>query len=277
MCRPCRLVPTLGQLHDLRLVNGFNSSCFGRVEINLNGNWGTVCDTHWDLKDAHVVCKQLQCGLAIIAHLNGIFGEGSRVWLDQTHCTGSEGHLVNCSQRTQLGHCEDGEDAGVICSGPSMFQESSNEDDDDADYEHVDHDLANYEEINSSGSEDDYVNIDNDTEDQKMKNSEDIDSSGSEDDYVNANNDTEDQKMKDSEDIDSSGSEDDYVNVNNDTEDQKMKNSEDIDLSGSEVDCVNVDNYTNDNDDHMLKNSGDTDSEEDYVNWKVCETDLENL
>ena len=42
----------------MRLVDG-KSSNDGRVEICLNGVWGSVCDDLWDSRDARVVCQQL--------------------------------------------------------------------------------------------------------------------------------------------------------------------------------------------------------------------------
>lgn len=42
----------------VRLVNG-SSQYEGRVEVCINGDWGTVCDNGWDTTEATTVCKQL--------------------------------------------------------------------------------------------------------------------------------------------------------------------------------------------------------------------------
>ena len=43
---------------DVRLVDG-DTSHDGRVEICLDGVWGSVCSNNWDARDAKVVCRQL--------------------------------------------------------------------------------------------------------------------------------------------------------------------------------------------------------------------------
>ncbi|EHB05328.1 Scavenger receptor cysteine-rich type 1 protein M130, partial [Heterocephalus glaber] len=95
------------------------SCCAGRVEILHQDSWGTICDDSWDLRDAHVVFRQLDCGVALNATASAHFGQGSGpIWLDELSCTGEESHVWKCLSwgRGQHG-CRHKEDAGVICSG----------------------------------------------------------------------------------------------------------------------------------------------------------------
>ncbi|XP_078528897.1 CD5 antigen-like [Lissotriton helveticus] len=124
-------VTCTGVVDEIRLVNA-GDECSGRVEIRHGKRWGTVCDNHWDLKDAEVVCRHLGCGSALRAPgNNGVFGAGwYPVWLSRVRCTGAEASFFDCPHDA-WGHdaCHIRSDAGVQCSEkrklqPQMYKES---------------------------------------------------------------------------------------------------------------------------------------------------------
>ncbi|GCC48787.1 hypothetical protein chiPu_0033287, partial [Chiloscyllium punctatum] len=103
---------------SLRLENG-GSSCAGRLEIHYKGQWGTVYAVLWDLADAAVVCRELECGTAVSAPRGAHFGRGSGpIVTAYVQCSGTERALREC-QSASWDHysCSHDNDAGVVCSG----------------------------------------------------------------------------------------------------------------------------------------------------------------
>ncbi|XP_072409711.1 uncharacterized protein [Chiloscyllium punctatum] len=107
----------------VRLVNG-SDSCSGRVEVQYNGEWGTVCDRSWDISEARVVCRQLGCGSAVAALPGAGFGHGSgTVWMDEVSCRGTEPSLWACPfSGWGRGNCGHQEDASVVCNPSSLLR-----------------------------------------------------------------------------------------------------------------------------------------------------------
>uniref|UniRef100_A0A8C5CT46 SRCR domain-containing protein n=1 Tax=Gadus morhua TaxID=8049 RepID=A0A8C5CT46_GADMO len=104
---------------SVRLVNGGNGPCSGRVEVFLQGQWATVFDDDWDLADAQVVCRQLGCGRVLSAPGGATFGPGQGpIGLEEVNCNGHESELTQCDLIGLWPHyCGHQEDAGVVCEG----------------------------------------------------------------------------------------------------------------------------------------------------------------
>ncbi|XP_030643570.1 neurotrypsin [Chanos chanos] len=116
-CNPQRTGPGVPTSVPIRLVGGENGR-EGRVEILVNGQWGTVCDDGWTDRDAEVVCRQL--GYSGLAKARGMayFGEGTGpIHVDNIKCAGNERALSDCIKQPYGTHnCRHSEDAGVICN-----------------------------------------------------------------------------------------------------------------------------------------------------------------
>ncbi|XP_062509168.1 deleted in malignant brain tumors 1 protein-like [Corticium candelabrum] len=91
----------------------------GRVEVYINGLWGTVCDDEWDMLDAAVVCRQLGFGTAVMAVSSGRYGSVDNdvpILMDNVACNGHEDTIQECTHVTESdANCAHSEDAGVVC------------------------------------------------------------------------------------------------------------------------------------------------------------------
>lgn len=101
---------------QVRLIGGNSSS--GRLEVYHKGLWGTVCDDHFDMNDATVVCRQLGFFAAERYYCCGKLGYGSgTIWLDDMQCRGNENSIDRCYHNGWGFHnCGHVEDVGIECS-----------------------------------------------------------------------------------------------------------------------------------------------------------------
>lgn len=104
---------------DLRLVGGA-SSFSGRLEICLDGVWGTVCSNGWDGVDASIACRQLRANATTL--VTNIYYDGAEshqlIHIDEVNCTGHEDALAECQVADNHNCADHTEDVGIICSIP---------------------------------------------------------------------------------------------------------------------------------------------------------------
>ena len=104
---------------DLRLADGDGPKS-GRLEVYLDGTWGTVCDDYFYQSEAKVACRQLGHVNArrwhvSAGHLGLIPDETTPIHMDDVDCDGSETRLVDCTHK-RLSNCVHFEDVVLQCS-----------------------------------------------------------------------------------------------------------------------------------------------------------------
>ena len=109
----------------IRLVGGGGYDYQGRLEIQKDGVWGTVCNKDFDQKAATIVCRMLGYPRALEIMW---FGPGNDpIHYDGVHCYGIEHSLGDCAKVphvvTTPPTCTHFDDVGISCapSGKTLF------------------------------------------------------------------------------------------------------------------------------------------------------------
>ncbi|XP_033729953.1 deleted in malignant brain tumors 1 protein-like [Pecten maximus] len=107
---------------NIRIIGPSDKTGVGFVEVKYNNTWGSVCDDHWDILDARVVCGALcfNQSLALAGASQAIdyvkSNVSSNFFLDDVACDGTETDLFSCGHSgVGVHNCLSGEYASVTC------------------------------------------------------------------------------------------------------------------------------------------------------------------
>ena len=127
MCAKYLKISAIVSVSDerIRLQGPSSENGVGRVEVYYKGEWGTITDRDWDLKDARVVCRQLGYKNGVALQENDVPDGNGPIWLNVVSCTGNEQSVSSCTKRGcgPDDNCGHKKDVGVKCSstGKSIF------------------------------------------------------------------------------------------------------------------------------------------------------------
>lgn len=100
----------------VRLVGG---QYWGRVEVYVNQQWGTVCDKEFDIDDANVFCHYLGWHGATGVFSRALLGEGSGpIIMSNMGCKGDEKSPFDCKHTAfeEIKGCTHRNDVGISCT-----------------------------------------------------------------------------------------------------------------------------------------------------------------
>ncbi|XP_053388223.1 neurotrypsin-like, partial [Mercenaria mercenaria] len=101
-------------ISGIRLANG-TGPFGGRVEVSINGVWGTVCDYSFDMNDANVMCRMIN--LKATAYVRGAYyGQGTGpIFAQEFKCNGNEQHIKDCEFVENV-QCTHARDISIVCT-----------------------------------------------------------------------------------------------------------------------------------------------------------------
>jgi len=114
------------KLKGVRLIgpDGLPAKYYGRVEVFMHGQWGTVCDDFATNALARVVCRSLygqeDLMAEVITNSQDFTATNSTpfpIWMDDVKCYGWEQDLYDCDRKYGQHDCTHKEDVAVNC-GP---------------------------------------------------------------------------------------------------------------------------------------------------------------
>ena len=92
----------------------------GRIEIQYNGEWGTICKRSFDLNSANVACRSLGF-IAALRLVSTVRSGTGPIWLNNVQCFGNETSLEQCPHDGFGNHnCYHSLDIGVECIGKNL-------------------------------------------------------------------------------------------------------------------------------------------------------------
>ncbi|XP_052763290.1 deleted in malignant brain tumors 1 protein-like [Mya arenaria] len=114
----------------IRLTNGTKYS--GRVEIEYEGKWGTICDRDFDENDAKVICRMLGYNTrSVEVKQNAYYGIGDgHIIISNLACDGNEPDISECltagyKWSAVHGYCTAKNDAAVQCNTPTRVRDGN--------------------------------------------------------------------------------------------------------------------------------------------------------
>lgn len=103
-------------LESVRLING-TDRCSGRLEVFHNGQWGKICNSNWDLPQAKMVCKELECGAPQQIHSPLNFGNSGGQTGLTSRCAGNVESITQCTLLESTRPCEG---VSLSCAGKTI-------------------------------------------------------------------------------------------------------------------------------------------------------------